>query len=109
MNYPAWEIWLAISLIGIGSFLIRFSFLGIIGNRKMPAWVLRHLRYTPVAVLPALVAPMIVWPQATDGAFDLPRVTAAIVTCALGYWTKNVILSILGGATTLYTMLYFFG
>ncbi|MGB0958723.1 MAG: AzlD domain-containing protein [Halocynthiibacter sp.] len=109
MTYSTVEIWGVIILIGIGTFLIRFSFLGIIGNRKMPSWILRHLRYTPVSVLPALVAPMVVWPQATDGALDTPRMVAAIVTCALGYWTKNVILSIIGGASALYAMLYFVG
>ena len=40
---------------GIGTFLVRFSFLGLIGNRDLPPWLLRHLRYTPVAVFPALV------------------------------------------------------
>lgn len=103
------EIWVIIVAMGIGTFLLRFSFLGMIGNRKIPDWVLRHLRYTPVAVLPALVAPMVVWPAATGGAFDLPRVMAATATLVLGYVTKNVLVAIGAGAGTLYAMLYLVG
>ncbi|MEM6277414.1 MAG: AzlD domain-containing protein, partial [Pseudomonadota bacterium] len=48
---PTWEIWVVILGLGLGSFAMRFSFLGLIGDRNLPPWVLRHLRYTAVAVL----------------------------------------------------------
>jgi len=109
MSQSGWEIWGIIIALGAGTFLLRFSFLGMIGDRKLPPWVLRHLRYTPVAVLPALVAPMVVWPEATGGAFDLPRTLAALATLLLGYWTRNVLIAICAGAVTLYGMLYLLG
>jgi uncharacterized membrane protein len=58
MSYSDAQIWIIIVLLGVGTFLIRFSFLGLIGNRELPEWVLRHLRYTAVAILPAMVAPL---------------------------------------------------
>ena len=67
MTYSTAEIWTIIGIMGIGTFLIRFSFLGLIGDRPMPAFVLRLLRYTPVAVLPGMVAPLVLWPGATMG------------------------------------------
>lgn len=109
MTADSGTIWFVIVALGIGTFLIRFSFLGLIGDRKLPDWVLRHLRYTPVAVLPALIAPLIIWPQATGGAFDAPRMLAALATLTIGYVTKNVLLAIGGGAATLYTALYLIG
>ena len=109
MTQSAGEIWFIIAGLGIGTFLIRFSFLGLIGNRPLPPWVLRHLRYTPVAVLPALIAPLVLWPEATGGQPDLPRIAAAFVTLATGMLSKNVILSIGGGAATLYLGLYLAG
>ncbi|MGC9417898.1 MAG: AzlD domain-containing protein [Rhodovulum sp.] len=109
MTQSPLEIWAIILLLGIGTFLIRFSFLGLIGDRKLPDWLLRHLRYTPVAVLPALVAPMVVWPQATGGQPDLARMLAAIATLGVGYLTKNVLAAIGAGAATLYAMLYLLG
>ncbi len=103
------HIWLVIVLIGIGTFLIRFSFLGLIGKRPLPGWVLRHLRYTPVAVLPGMVAPLVIWPGATGGQPDLARLAAAIMTLVMGYVTRNVIVSILSGVATLYLCLYVTG
>ena len=44
MTYTDGQIWLVIALLGIGTYLVRLSFLGLIGNRQMPDWVLRHLR-----------------------------------------------------------------
>ncbi|MFC3166581.1 MULTISPECIES: AzlD domain-containing protein [Paracoccus] len=99
-------VWLVIVVLGIGTFLIRWSFLGALGNRDLPSWVLRMLRYTPVAVLPALVAPLVVWPAATGGQPDPARMAAAMATVAVGLLTKNVILAILAGAITLFGLLY---
>ncbi|HEV8034614.1 AzlD domain-containing protein [Yoonia sp.] len=102
MNYATAEIWTIIALMGIGTFLIRFSFLGLIGDRPMPQFVLRLLRYTPVAVLPAMVAPLVLWPAATDGQFDPVRMLAALATVTAGLWTRSVLWAIFAGAFTLY-------
>ncbi|KEJ88775.1 AzlD domain-containing protein [Sulfitobacter donghicola] len=102
-------LWTVIILLGIGSFGLRFVFTGLVGDRAMPAWLLRHLRYTAVAILPALVAPQVVWPTATEGAFDTPRAAAAAITLCVGLFTKNVLLAILSGAATLYGLLYLLG
>ncbi len=109
MNYTDAQIWGIIVAMGVGTFLIRFSFLGLIGSRPMPPWVLRHLRYTSVAILPGLVAPLVLWPAATDGQPDLARLAAAGVTVAVGYWTKGVVLAMLSGAATLYGLQYVIG
>lgn len=103
------SLWTVIILLGLGSFGLRFAFTGLIGNRPLPPWVLRHLRYTAVAVLPGLVAPLVVWPAATGGTLDAPRMAAALVTLAAGYFLKNVILAIVLGALTLYGGLALWG
>ncbi len=108
MNYSAVEIWVIILGLGLGTYLIRFSFLGPLGRARLPAFVLRLLRYTPVAVIPGLVAPLVLWPAATGGDPDAARILAALAAIALGVWTKNVIASILGGAAMLYLGLYLF-
>ena len=48
-------IWIVIIGVGLGTYLIRFSFLGIIGSRELPEWFLRHLRYVAVAVMPGTI------------------------------------------------------
>lgn len=101
MNYSAVEIWFLILAIGLGTFLIRLSFLGLIGNREMPEWLLRHLRYTPVAVLPGLVAPLVFFPPATGGVMDPLRLAAAVVTLVVGLWTRSALWAIAAGAAAL--------
>ncbi|MEO1195197.1 MAG: AzlD domain-containing protein [Pseudomonadota bacterium] len=94
-------IWLVIVLLGLGTFLIRFSFLGLIGSRKMPDWILRHLRYTAVAFLPAIAAPLVVWPPATGGMTDPARLAAGITTLIIGLWTKNLFAAFFAGGAVL--------
>jgi len=99
-------LWIVIAGLAVGSFALRFVFIGLVGDRPMPDWLLRHLRYTAVAILPALVTPLVVWPKATGGALDLPRMLAALVTVGVGVATKNVLAAIFAGAGTLYVLLY---
>ncbi|WP_299642802.1 AzlD domain-containing protein [uncultured Ruegeria sp.] len=99
-------IWAIIIGLAIGSYALRFVFIGFVGDRTMPPWLLRHLRYTAVAILPALIAPLVVWPSATEGQPDLPRMSAAAVTLVVGVISKNVLAAIFSGAATLYGLLY---
>ncbi|MDG1171113.1 MAG: AzlD domain-containing protein [Sulfitobacter sp.] len=102
-------LWIVIIGLGLGSFFLRFVFTGLVGHRAMPAWLLRHLRYTAVAVLPALVAPQVLWPSATSGETDPARLAAAATTFAVGLITKSVLAAMLSGATVLYSVLYLLG
>lgn len=106
MSYSSAEIWTIIVGLAIGTYLIRFSFLGPLGRTEMPGWVLRLLRYTPVAVIPGLVAPLVIWPAATGGSPDPARLLAALTTVFLGVYTKNVIVAILGGVIVFYLMTF---
>ncbi len=102
-------MWIIIAGLAIGSYALRFTFIGLVGDRPMPPWLLRHLRYTAVAILPALIAPLVVWPSATDGQPDMPRMAAAAVALGVGVITKNVLAAIFSGAATLYGLLYLVG
>ena len=109
MNYSTAEIWIIILALGAGTFLIRFSFLGLFGRRQFPPWLIRHLRYTPAAVLPGLVAPLVLWPAATGGAPDAPRLAAAITTLAVGFLTRSFMAAVFAGAATLYGLIFLGG
>lgn len=102
-------LWIVIVGLGLGSFFLRFVFTGLVGHRAMPPWLLRHLRYTAVAVLPALVAPQVLWPAATGGEPEAARLAATAVTLAVGLITRNVLGAIVAGAATLYAVLYLLG
>jgi len=100
--------WTVTILLGLGTFLIRFSFLGILGDRKMPEWVMAHLRYTAVAIFPALVTPLVLWPEATGGTFDPQRLVAALAVFLVGL-RLNAVFAIVAGMGSLYLLRYLFG
>lgn len=102
----ATPVWAIIAILGVGTFLIRWSFLGLIGDRALPPWLLRHLRYTAVAVMPALVAPLIAFPAATGGEPEPARLGAALATLVVGWLTRNVLAAIAAGGGTLYALLW---
>lgn len=99
--------WTLTVLLGIGTFLIRFSFLGLLGGRTMPDWVLRYLNYVGVAVFPALFMPLLVWPEATGGALDPIRLIAALAALLAGL-RYGVIWAICAGMGVLYLMQFLF-
>lgn len=109
MNYSDGQIWLIIVLMGIGTFLIRYSFLGLVGKRQMPDWVLRHLRYSMVAILPGLVAPLVIWSDASGSQPDLIRIAAAVVAVAIGVWLKGPVRAIIAGLIVFYGLGVIFG
>lgn len=95
------DLWLIIVLMGLGSFGLRFVFLGLVGDRALPDWLLRHLRYTAVAVMPALVAPLVVWPTATGGETDPLRLVAAAAALIVGYAWKSLYGAMIAGAAVM--------
>lgn len=100
--------WVVTALLGIGTFLIRFSFLGILGGRQLPDWALLHLKYVGVAVFPALVTPLVLWPEATGGTLDPARLIAAPMALVAGL-RSNVAGAIVAGMGTLYLVQWLTG
>lgn len=94
-------LWAIILSMGLGSFLLRFSFLGVVGNRPLPQWLLRHLRYTAVAILPAMVAPLIAFSNTAGTGPDPARLASAGVVIIVGYLRQSAISGILAGAAVL--------
>lgn len=99
-------MWLAVVVIGVGTYLTRLSFIGAFGEREMPAWLERPLRYVAPSVLGAIVLPAVVLP---DGMIDLvpasnPRFLAAVIAGAVAYKWRNVALVIVVGMVSLWLL-----
>ncbi len=103
------QLWAVIIALGLGTYLIRFSFIGIVGGRPLPDWLLRHLRYVAVAVMPGLIAPLVVWPAASGGEIDPARMVAAFVAFGIGIGFNSVLGAVFGGMAGLYLMQYLMG
>jgi len=92
--------------IGIGTYLIRLSFIGIVGDRAMPDWAMVPIRFVAPAVLAALAAPAVLL---HDGDLAVspatnPRALAAAVALLLAWKTKNVAVVIAAGMATVWAL-----
>ncbi|MEM8555074.1 MAG: AzlD domain-containing protein [Pseudomonadota bacterium] len=102
------HIWGIIAALAVGTFLIRFSFIGMLGDRELPNWVLRYLRYTTVGVMPGLVAPLVLFPAVNGGQVEPIRLAAALATLGVGFATRSMLWAIVGGFVALYAGLALF-
>lgn len=89
--------WVAIVLIGIGTFAVRASFL-LFADRvaAVPVAVQDALRMVPAAALAALVAPAVLRP---DGEWDPfgPRAAAALIALVVAWRTRSALATIVVG------------
>lgn len=99
-------MWGAVIAIGIGTYLTRLSFIGAFGEREMPAWLERPLRYVAPAVLGAIVLPAVVMP---DGVIDFnpssnPRFVAGVIAAAVAIRFRNITVVIAVGMAALWLL-----
>ena len=91
------SFWIVTLALGAATYAIRLSFLAWSQERTFSPRVKQLLEFVPVTVLPALIAPVVVFPDAMDGAFDPVRVVAALAALAVGLATRSVIAVIVIG------------
>ena len=101
MNY-----WLVIVVIGIATYLLRLSFVGLLGSRPMPLWAERPLSYVAPSVLAALTVPAV---MLRDSSLDLspetnPRFLAAIVAGLVAWRFRNMAAVIIIGMSVLWIL-----
>lgn len=95
-----------IVIIGIGSYLIRLSFIAAIGTRSLSPALERPLKYVAPAVLAALVAPAVIL---KDGSADLaplsnPKFLAAFIAALVAWKTRSVVATIIVGMGVLWVL-----
>ena len=49
------QSWLVVAGLAIGTFLIRYSFIGLFADRDMPGWLVRALKLMVPAIFAAIV------------------------------------------------------
>lgn len=98
-------IWSLFIAIGVGTFLLRLSFIYLFGKYTMPDGLRRGLKYVPSAVLAALVFPALTYQV---GVLDLSlhnaRLLAGLGGALVAWRTKNVLLTIIVGMALLWLL-----
>jgi len=99
------NIWLIMLVGGAITFLTRLSFIAILGQREIPAWLQRSLRLVPPAVLTAILVPELIF---HSGSLDLSlgnfRLIAGLLAALVAWRTRNTLLTILVGMAVLFLL-----
>jgi branched-subunit amino acid transport protein len=92
------SFWWVMVIGGLATFIIRASFIILIGQREIPLLLRRVLYFIPPAVLTAIILPELALPK---GQLNLtlanPNLLAGIVAVVVAWRTRSVLLTILVG------------
>ena len=95
-------LWAVVLAVGALTFLQRLSFLALWERLRPPPALEDALRFVPVAVLSALVAPALVAPAgALDLSPDNHRLVAGLAAIVVAYYTGRVLPTLLVGFAVL--------
>lgn len=100
-------------LIILGMFLVTFGVRFVLFARAhkvvMPAFIERALKFVPVAVLTAIITPMILMPDKQLALSLLnPWLLGALAAFGVGIWRQQQLLTILVGVVVFFVAKYVF-
>lgn len=99
----ATAIWLTIAGVGLGSYLLRLSFIALWQRLRVPPLVNRALEYVPAAVLAALVLPALLRPEGfVDLTLDNLRLLAGLLAATVAWFSRSVLLTLATGMGALW-------
>jgi branched-subunit amino acid transport protein len=91
-------LWIVIIVSGLLTFAIRLSFILLLDKIKISTLIERALRFVPLTVLAAIIAPALFLPRGTlDLSLSNARLIAGILAILIAWRTKNVFLTIIVG------------
>ena len=98
-------LWLTFLGIGVITYAIRLSFILLLGKMAMPSFLMRALRFVPVAVLSAIILPALF----LDGSrlnlsLGNARLLAGILAAVVAWRTKSALLTIVVGMVGLWVL-----
>jgi branched-subunit amino acid transport protein len=103
-------LWLTLLAMGLVTYAIRLSLIGVLGDFQVPPFIRRALRFVPPAVLSAIILPELLRP---DDRLDLSltnaRLLAGLLAALVAWRTKNVLATIAVGMLTLWLLQWVMG
>ncbi len=98
-------LWITIICMGLITYGLRLSLIGLLGRFEVPPLVSRGLRFVPPAVLSAIILPELVQPT---GALNLSlgnlRLMAGVLAIVVAWRTRNVLLTVGAGMAGLWLL-----
>ena len=99
--------WLSIVIAGIVTYFMRMTMVALVDRDLLGEKVKAVLAYVPSAVFPAIIFPGIFIND--YGAFiemNDPKIFGAIVAILVGYFSRNVIATILSGLSSYWVIIF---
>ena len=101
--------WLSIIIAGIITYFTRMTMIGLVSRDMLGDRIKAVLSYVPSAVFPAIIFPGVFIDD--YGAFiemNDPKIFGALVAIIVGYFSKNVIATILSGLFSYWVIIFMF-
>ena len=102
------QSWLVVAGLAAGTFLIRYSFIGLFANRDMPLWLTGVLKLMVPAIFGAIVlSGVVMMGGQVAGLAQWPRYLAAAIAFAVAVKTRgNMSLTVIAGMAALHLLPY---
>jgi len=87
---PDWQYILLIAGMGLVTFVPRWIPLVALAGRRMPSWLVEWLDVIPVAILAALLAPLLLVSETREIALFKPELLVAVLTFFFAFKTRSL-------------------
>ena len=100
--------WLSIIIAGILTYFTRMTMIALVSRDMLGNKIKAVLAYVPSAVFPAIIFPGIfINDYGTFIEMNDPKIFGAMVAIVVGYFSRNVIATILSGLISYWIILFF--
>lgn len=107
-SFDSGFIWTFIIIVGIGTFLIRLSFIQLFEYiSEVPPWLDDALQFVPVAILTALILPhFLTLEPSLSVSIANERLLAGAAAAVVAWRTENILATITVGMGVLWASLF---
>ena len=97
--------WITVICAGAVTLGVRASFMVLPADTQVPAWLMGSLKYVAAAVLPALIAPDVLFRDAPPGELlNAYRIIAALIATVFALKTRSVFGTLIVGMVALWLL-----
>ena len=102
-------LWISIIIAGIINYLSRLGSVLLIKPEKLSTKTILILSYVPSAVFPAIIFPAVFLNESNSIVeINDPKIIAFAAAIIIGYFTKNIILTIITGLIIYWITIFLF-
>ncbi len=99
--------WFSIIVSGIVTYFSRMAMVALIDRDMLGAKVKEVLNYVPAAVFPAIIFPGVFFNDfGSFVEYSNPKIYGAIVALIIGFYSKNVIATIISGLLSYWFIIF---